>query len=126
MIHETIGLTQDEQHLIDTAITSPTKTEAAKALGISRATLYRHLREPHIKAAYEDVRRAKIEDATGALQHEAEAAVSILATIAADPGIPAHVRVTAAGKILDLALQAYELDGLAVRIEQLEQEQQYA
>ena len=117
------GELSEEQHeILDALMAYPTKTAAAKALGISRGALYRHLAEPELKEAYQELRAAAIADATDSLQTVAEQAVSVLHEIANDPGVVPNVRVSAASKILDTAIKAHELQDVLTRLETLETE----
>ena len=111
-----------QQEIVAALMTCPTKTAAAKALCISRGALYRHLAEPELKEAYEQLRAAAIADATDSLQTVAEQAVSVLHEIANDPGVVPNVRVSAASKILDTAIKAHELQDVLSRLEALEME----
>jgi hypothetical protein len=116
------GLSAEQRETLEALLAYPTKTAAAKALGISRPALYRRLADPDLKDAYEELRAAAIADATDSLQTVAEQAVAVLHTLANDPGVPAHVRVTAASKILDMAIKAHELQDVLTRLETLERE----
>jgi archaeosine-15-forming tRNA-guanine transglycosylase len=120
--HERRPLSDEDARLLAALVAYPTKTAAAKALGIHRSTIYARLREEHIKAAYEEMRAEAIVDATDSLLTVAESAVSVLHKVANDPEVPAQTRVTAAGKILDLALKVHELSGVLARLEALEKE----
>jgi uncharacterized protein (UPF0147 family) len=121
-LHEGRPLSDEDERLLAALIAYPTKTAAAKALGISRQTLYVKLRDETIKAAYEELRSEAISDATDSLLTVAESAVLVLHKIANDPDVPAQTRVTAAGKILDLALKVHEISDVLSRIEALERE----
>jgi hypothetical protein len=116
------GLSAEHQQTLDALLAHPTKSAAAKALGISRPALYRRLAEPDLKEAYETIRRQAIADATDSIQGVAASAVVVLHEMANDPGVPAHVRVTAASKILDMAIKAHELQDVLTRLEALEKE----
>jgi hypothetical protein len=120
--HDLPGLSGEQRQTLDTLLAHPTKKAAAEALCISRSSLYARLRDPILKEAYEEARRAAIADATDSLQTVAEQAVAVLHALANDPGVPAHVRVTAASKILDMAIKAHELQDVLTRLETLERE----
>ena len=115
-------LSEEQQEILAALMAYPTKTAAAKALHISRGALYRHLAEPELKEAYEQLRAAAIADATDSLQTVAEQAVSVLHDIANDLGVVPNVRVSAASKILDTAIKAHELQDVLSRLEALEAE----
>jgi hypothetical protein len=116
------GLTDEQARILAALLASPTKTAAAKALGIARSTLYLHLQDETLKVAYEQLRAAAIQDATDSLMNVAEGAVAVLHSIAHDPGVTANVRVAAASKLIDMAVKAHELQDILSRLETLERE----
>jgi hypothetical protein len=115
-------LSDEQARILATLLATPTKTAAAKELGISRSGLYLHLKDPDLQAAYEELRQAAIRDATDSLMNVAEGAVGVLHTIAHDPGVTPNVRVAAASKLIDSAIKAHEVHDVIARIEQLERE----
>jgi uncharacterized protein (UPF0147 family) len=117
-----VELSEEQHEILAALMAYPTKTAAAKALRISRGALYRQLAEPELKEAYEQLRAAAIADATDSLQTVAEQAVSVLHEIANDPGVVPNVRVSAAGKIIDTAIKAHELQNVMERLAALEAE----
>jgi len=119
--HERRPLSDEDERILAALIAYPTKTAAAKALGISRSTIYYKLQSGDLRAAYEQLRSEAIADATDSLMTEAESAVSVLHNLANDTGVPAQTRVTAAGKILDMALRAHELLNIKAEIEELKE-----
>jgi|SRR5215207_9185615 len=119
--HERRPLSDEDERILAALIAYPTKTAAAKALGISRSTIYYKLQNGDLRAAYEELRSEAIADATDSLMTVAESAVSVLHNLANDTGVPAQTRVTAAGKILDMALRAHELLNIKAEIEELKE-----
>jgi hypothetical protein len=116
-------LTAEQREVLDALMSYPTKTTAAKALGISRPALYRKLqKDDELREAYEEARAQAIADATDSLQNIAEQSVAVLHRIANDPGVVPTVRVAAASKILDMALKPHELQDVLTRLETLEKE----
>jgi hypothetical protein len=115
-------LSEEDERLLAALVAYPTKTAAAQALGISRSTIYYRLKDEDLRAAYDELRAAAIADATDSLMSVAENAVAVLHALANDTGVPAQTRVTAAGKILDMALRAHELTDVLARLEALERE----
>jgi AcrR family transcriptional regulator len=108
--------------VLEALYTTPSKSAAARKLGIARSTLYRYLRDEDIREAYTEWRRAAIADAVDSLQGVAEQAVVVLHNLANDPDAPPNVRVTAASRILEMALRAHELSDMHERLEALEKE----
>ena len=120
--HDDGPLSDEDRQLLAALVAYPTKTAAAKALGISRGTIYYRLRDDDLREAYEKLRAEAMADATDSLMTVAEANVMVLHTIANDPNVTAQTRVTAAGKLLDLALKAHELSDIVERLRKLEEE----
>lgn len=109
-----------QQQAIAALIQAPSIREAARAVGVSEATLFRWLQVPAFRATYREARRRVVEQAIARLQRASSEAVEVLRAIMTDPEKPSSARVTAARTVLDYALRAVELDNLAARIEALE------
>lgn len=106
---------------LEALLASPTIAAAAKKAGISERTGYRWLREdPEFRRRHREAKRQAIEHCTVLLAAGAHGAVAVLLKIANDAAAPASARVAAAGKVLDVALRAVELDDVAGRLEALE------
>jgi uncharacterized protein (UPF0147 family) len=120
--HEDDPLSEEDRRLLAALIAYPTKTAAAKALGISCSTIYYKLRDEELREAYARMRSEAIRDATDSLMTVAEASVQVLHDVAHDTNVPAQTRVTAASKILDLTLKVHELTDVVARIAALEEE----
>lgn len=120
LIHEDGVLSREQSETLDALLEARSKQEAATRLGISRATLYRRLRDPDLKEAYRAARSEALADATATLQVAAVVAVKALLDILSDPTVAPYVRVTSASRVLELAYKAYELEDLEARLEALE------
>ncbi len=105
-------------------LTEPTISAAAKKAGIGERTLHTWLGEAAFSEAYRDARRLAVGQAIGRLQQVSSKAVDALLEVIDTEYTPAPpaVRVSAASKILDLAMKATELEDLAARIAALEQQ----
>jgi hypothetical protein len=105
-------------------LTEPTISAAAKKAGIGERTLHTWLGEEEFATAYRTARRQAVGQAIGRLQQVSSKAVDALLEVIDTEYTPAPpaVRVSAACKILDLALKATELEDLAERIAILEQQ----
>lgn len=101
-------------------MSKPTITAAARAGGVSVATLRRWLADPEFAAAYRVARRDAMHQATARLQRAATAAVTALESIVRAPKSGEAARVSAARTILELGLRAVESDELLARLEHLE------
>ena len=116
----------------------PTIAEAAESCGISKRTLLRWMRHEGFQKQYREVKRALLAQATARLRAESGAAVEALAKVVetgdswTEPVFyqgkvcgkvkkfsPA-ARVSAATKILELALRSHEIEDLTERLERLE------
>ena len=103
-------------------LSSPTKREAARRLGISEGTLYRRLRDPEIKEAYRRARMDSLAETTASLQVASFEAAAALRSLATDVTVNPHVRLGACRAILDLAYRATEIEDVRAEIEQLKAE----
>jgi DNA-binding MurR/RpiR family transcriptional regulator len=97
---------------------------AAKAAGISEATIHRYLREDEFKAAYRQMRRDALEGATARLSALATAAVETIAAIMLNPKVGAQTRLRAAIAVLDMAYRSAEQDLVLDRLDALERQQE--
>jgi hypothetical protein len=98
--------------------------EAAKAAGISAATLKRWMRLPEFKAAYLAARREAVLQTNARLQQNSGAAASVLLKLMADPATPPSIRARTAQCILECANRSLELEDIEVRIARLEDNEQ--
>src|SRR5918997_1527931 len=104
-------------------LTEPTISAAAKKAGIGERTLHTWLSEGDFATACPTARRQAVGQAIGRLQQVSSKAVDALLEVIDTEYTPATpaVRVSAASKILDLAMKAVELEDLAERIAALGQ-----
>jgi hypothetical protein len=114
-------LTNRQDDAIAALLAEGSVDRAAKKIGISERTLYRWLKEPEFKRAYQEAKREGFGQAIGLLQRYASTCVNVLAKIATDSASPPQARVTAATNMLRIARDAIELDDLAIRVDALEQ-----
>jgi hypothetical protein len=109
----------EEQDLILTLLSSPTKREAARRLGISEATLYRRLQDPAVREAYRKARMDSLAETTASLQVASFEAAAALRSLATDVTVNPHVRLGACRAILDLAYRATEIEDIRAEIEEM-------
>jgi regulatory Fis family protein len=114
-------LDAEQLETLEALTTHATKTEAASALGISRASLYRRLESEDLREAYESLRHRKRDDALDLSINAAEGAMLVLMSICHDESVPASVRVQAANKIWDAFTRGTELRDVMAEIEELKQ-----
>ena len=119
-----IELSDKQEKALAALLSQPTISAAADALGIGLRTLHTWLTEPAFSEAYRIARREATSQAIARLQQASSEAVTTLVDIAKDASAPKTVRVTAAAKIIDVAIKSVEIDDLAVRIGALEAAQE--
>lgn len=101
-------------------LTQKNQEEAARAVGISVATLLRWQKLPEFQKAYREARRAAHGQSIARLQQATSAAVSTLLKVMIDPGTPASVKVRAADSVLDHSAKSIELEDIEARLADLE------
>jgi hypothetical protein len=79
---------------------SRNRTQAAEALGISRATLYRRLRHPAVQREIDRLLECVRATTVVAVSEAIEDAISTLREIATNPDMKPEVRITASVEIL--------------------------
>ena len=94
--------------------------EAAKAAGISVATLKRWMQVPEFKAAYLQARREVVFQTNARMQQNSGAAAAVLFKLMADPTTPASVRARTAQCVLECANKSLDLEDMEVRLAALE------
>lgn len=101
-------------------LTSPSIRQASKISRISEETIYRWLRDDTFQELYQAAKRDCVQQATSYLRNLLGRAVATLETVMDDPESNPGVRVSAASKIIDLALRAVEIEELESRLTALE------
>jgi len=94
--------------------------EAARAVGISTATLMRWQKLPEFQEVYRAARRAVHGQSIARLQQATSAAVSTLLRVMVDANTPASTKVRAADSVLNHSAKAIELEDIEVRLAALE------
>jgi hypothetical protein len=117
---EYANLEPGQERAIIALLSEPTLKAAAASAGISETTLWRWLREPNFKIAYQRARQEALGRATTRLAALVEVAVEALDEIVADRAVSPNVRVSAASRIIDFALKAAEIEEVQARLEKLE------
>jgi len=101
-------------------LTHRNQEEAARAVGISVATLLRWQKVPEFDIAYRDARRLAFRQSVARLQQASSAAVTTLLKIMVDPLAPHSTRVRAADSVLDHSAKAIEIEDIEARVSELE------
>jgi transposase-like protein len=112
-------LSRKKEQAVLALLSSPSISEAAKAVGISEATLWRWLQRSDFQHAYREARNRLIEQALARLQQATGEAVATLRRNLTSG--KASVEVRAAQIILEQATKAIELYDLEERLARLEE-----
>ena len=116
------NLDHEQEQTLEALLAYPTKEAAAKALGISRATLYRRLETEELRQAEKEARSHAISDATATIQRLANDAANVLSVIMNNTEAPYSSRVACASKLLDMAYRSFELENVADELAELKRE----
>ena len=117
------GKQRQQELFLAALLTSPTIAVAAKQAKISEATGTRWLREPGFQARYSEAKARAFGEALDFLKQSMVSAVAVLRATMLDKGTKPATKVSAAGKLLELALRAHELYTIEERLVALEQAQ---
>ena len=112
--------TRKLEEAVAAMLTQRNVEEAARAVGISTATLMRWQKLPEFQQAYREARRAVHGQSIARLQQATSAAVSTLLKVMVDASTPASTKVRAADSVLDHSAKAIELEDIEVRVAALE------
>ena len=113
-------LKHNQDQAIAALLSERTIAAAAKKAQVSERTLYTWLDDPAFAEAYRKARREVVQQAIARLQQASGDAVNALRSIARNTKAPMSVRVSAASKILELAIKAVELEEIEARLSVLE------
>lgn len=110
-----------QKKVIRALLENPTRRDAARAAGVSEATIWRMFQEENFREAYRQASTRTLDAAIGALQAGSNEAIETLREIMADDEAHTAARVTAARTILEMGLRCRELIEHEERIAELEQ-----
>jgi RES domain-containing protein len=113
-------LSRLQETAISALLTAPSVPEAAKMVGVGERTLWRWMRLPGFKEAYQAARRELVRHAIVTVQGVMSQAVKTLVEIMENSDSPASARVSSAKTILELGVRAVEMEDLEARISKLE------
>ena|SRR5579862_484519 len=120
MIGHGTKLKRKLEEAVAAMLTQRNVEEAARAVGISTATLMRWQKLPEFQQAYREARRAVHGQSIARLQQATSAAVSTLLKVMVDASTPASTRVRAADSVLSHSAKAIEIEDIEVRVAELE------
>lgn len=92
----------------------------AERLGVATRTVRYYLSSPDTRAALQHLRDERLRQLAGRALAEAGPALATLRAIAEDTNAPPGARVSAAGRLVDMALRLVEVVDLVERVEALE------
>ena len=95
--------------------------EAARAAGISLATLKRWLRTPEFQAEYAQARRDIVVQTNARIQQNSGIATSVLLKLMASPDTPASVKARVSQFFIEHSNSSMELEDILARIAALEE-----
>ena len=116
----TDNLTPRQRKAVESLLTTGDISQAAKAAGVSRETLYRWMRQEDFTAALQEAERQALESLSRALVSLGSQATETLQAAMSDTKSPAGARVRAADIVLARLLQLRELVTLEERVTELE------
>jgi hypothetical protein len=117
------GMSYNKEKALIALARQPTLGLAAAEVGISERTLYRWLhQDAAFQTEYLRIRREVVSNAIFQLQKACNNAVNCLQSVVNDPEAPASARTTAARTILEMSMNALQIEELELRLSQLEQQ----
>jgi len=114
------NLSRNQEKAISALLSSPSISEAAKAVGIGERTLWRWLKLDDFTEAYREARVELVNQAITLVQAGMAKAVQTLKDVMTNEKAPASARVSAARAMIDMGLKATEIENLEKRITELE------
>jgi predicted ArsR family transcriptional regulator len=109
------------QRVLELLAEGHTPQEAAAQLGVSLRTVRAYLAAPDVRATLRRLRDERLQRLAGRALADAAGALTALRAMLNDPLVSPAVRVSAASKLLDVALRLTEQADLAERVEVLEE-----
>lgn len=113
-------LTPKQRKAVEALLLTGDVSAAATHASVSRETLYRWLKQPHVLEAVREAEAQALEELSRQLVRLGRSATQALAQAMADPETPTATRVRAADVVLARLLQLRELATLEARVADLE------
>lgn len=114
------NLTPKQQKALACLLTEATMEGAAKAAKISKVTLYEWLKQPEFKNALDDARHLLFGDGLATLKAAMTEGIEALRAALNDPEATVANKITAATKLIELALRSHETMEVEARLQALE------
>ena len=113
-------LTLKQEKALACLLTEPTIEAAAKAAKVSKTILYEWLKQPTFKAALDEARHLLFGDGLATLKASLKEGVATLRAALNDPLATVANKITAATKLIELALRSHEVLEVETRLQALE------
>jgi hypothetical protein len=113
-------LGRKQEQAIAALLTAKNQDEAAKAAGVSPATLQRWLRLPEFAEAFREARFKSFQISLARLEQASGAAVTTLLKIMVDPAASLSARARCAYYILEQTRRGVEVEDIEARVAKLE------
>lgn len=114
-------LTAKQELALAALLKAPTLEAAAKTAGLSSITLWRYMKQPEFREAYQEARREVVGQTITQLQRSSLEAVKTLTAISMNETAASTARVSAAKAILEMSLRTVEMEEIQARVEALEE-----
>lgn len=115
------GLPAKQELALRAIISHPTLKEAARAAGVSDATLWRYMQDEEFSKRLREARRDALSHTAVRIQQASSEAVTVLRDVMLKEDSPASARITAARTLLDYSFRVVELDEIKAQIEELKE-----
>lgn len=110
-----------KEKAIEALLREPNTAQAAKAAGISEATMHRYLKEPAFREAYKRTRAQLLDNTVTVLMAVSLEAVKTLQAIMSDKESPVPCRLGAARSLLEWSFKSREMLEYEERLRVLEE-----
>jgi AcrR family transcriptional regulator len=111
------GLSERQERALLAVVTHATPREAAKAAGVSEATLWRYRRNKEFAGRLREARSAMSDHTITLLQKASVEAVNFLSSLVGRDDAPWQPRVSAARAIVDLSFRGRVIDDLQAEVD---------
>ena len=120
-MNETLrNLTPKQEKTLAYLLSEPTIEGAAKAAKISKVTIYEWLKQPNFKAALDEAKHLLFGDGLATLKSAMTEGVEALRASLYDPDASVANKISAATKLIELALRSHETIEVEARLQALE------
>lgn len=115
-----VMLSPKQNRALQALLTQSTKTEAAKAAGITPRTMTAYLADPNFQREYKKAYGELVTDAARQAQQSLNPALAALRSIVDDPNQNGNTRIAAARALLEYGLRLTEINDILTVIDDME------